>query len=107
MRVTTNNTVETIARALRRAFKLADSPDEIEPIFREAAEGDDDSSGGVKWHGCGGVGIPGAKYHAMTGQTEKSNDVRQARKAAKSYRNKVINRAEYYDAFEKINSLKV
>ncbi len=105
-RINTNNTVETIARALRRAFRLADCPDDIEPVFREAAEGEGDDDG-AKWHGMCPIGIPGAKFHAMTGQTEASNDVRRSRVEGKSYRNKVIDRADYYDSFDKVNSLKM
>ena len=106
MRVNSKKTIQSLARALGRAFKFADCPEDIEPVFREAAEGEGEG-GGVKWHGMGGVGVPEAKYHAMTGQAEATQDVRRSRMDAKNYRNKVIGRAEYYDSFEKYNTLEV
>ena len=77
-----------------------------EPEFREAAEGSGDS-GGAKWHKWAPIGLPGAKFHAMTGQMEKSHDVRRSRAEGRGFRAQVLNRPDYYGSFEKVNSLKM
>lgn len=87
-------------------FNAANDVDHVEPVFNEAAEGEGDG-GGAKWHGWAPIGLPGAKFHAMTGQMEKSHDVRRARAEAKANRNSVLDRADYYDSFDKVNSLKM
>ena len=88
-------------------FNAANDIEHVEPVFNEAAGGEDDG-GGAKWHKWAPIGLPGAKFHAMTGQMEKSHDVRRARAEAKGFRNSVVlDRADYYDAFEKYNSLKM
>ncbi|MEM8833903.1 MAG: hypothetical protein AAGB32_05120 [Pseudomonadota bacterium] len=80
----------------------------VEPVFREAAEGEGSGdSSGVKWHGFNAIGLPGAKYHAMTGQVENSNLVRQARAAGKGFQAQVLDRPDYYGSFEQYNSLKI
>lgn len=84
-------------------FSAANDAEHVEPVFNEAAGGE--SSGGVKWHKMAPIGLPGAKFHAMTGQMEKSHDVRRARAEGKGFRNSVLERADYYDAFEKYNNL--
>ncbi len=80
--------------------------EDIEPIFREAAEGNGDG-GGATYHGWAPIGLPGAKFHAMTGQTEKSHDVRRARKEGRAFRAKVTGRPDYYGSFEKTNNFKM
>ena len=106
-RISTKKAIETIGRALKRAFQTADCPEDIEPVFREAAEGEGDG-GGVKYHGWKPFGLPGAKFHAMTGQSESNNDVRRSRADGKSFRNHtVLNREDYYDSFEQYNNFKI
>ena len=75
----------------------------VEPIFREAAEGSGDDSGGAKWHGWAPIGLPGAKFHAMTGQAENTQLVRQSRAAGKGFQAQVLERPDYYGSFEKYN----
>lgn len=91
---------------LQAFFDAANDVEHVEPVFNEAA-GETDSGGGAKWHGWAPIGLPGAKFHAMTGQMEKSHDVRRARMEGKNFRNEVLQRADYYGAFEKYNSLKM
>ncbi len=87
-------------------FNAANDIDHVEPAFNEAAGGEGDG-GGVKFHGMNPIGIPGAKFHAMTGQMEKSHDVRRARMEGKNFRGTVLDRPDYYGSFEKTNSLKM
>ncbi|MEM6812054.1 MAG: hypothetical protein AAF549_06275 [Pseudomonadota bacterium] len=77
------------------------------PDFEEAAKGSGDSSGGVKWHGFNAIGLPGAKYHAMTGQAENTQLVREARAAGKGFQAQVLDRPDYYGSFETYNTLKI
>ena len=87
-------------------FNAANDLDHVEPVFNDAAGGGDDD-GGVKWHGIIPIGLPGAKFHTMTGQMEKSHDVRRARAEARASRDSVLDRPDYYGSFEKTNSLKM
>ena len=89
---------------LKAFFDAANDEEHIEPVFNDAADGKGESGGGVKWHAKDIIGLPGAKFHAMTGQMESSHDVRRARAEAKNFRNEVLDRAEYYGAFEKYNN---
>jgi len=98
--------VRTLLKRLSRTFVDA-AIHHVEPVFNEAAEGDDGDGGGVKWHGKAPIGIPGAKFHAMTGQTENSNLVRQERAAGREYREQVLDRPDYYGSFEKCNKLQM
>lgn len=81
--------------------------DDIEPVFREAAEGEGDGGGGATYHGWAPIGLPGAKFHAMTGQMEKSHDVRRARAEARNFRSQAMDRPDYYSSFEKTNNFKM
>lgn len=87
-------------------FDAANDAEHVEPVFNDAA-GSGDDGGGAKWHAWAPIGLPGAKFHAMTGQMEKSHDVRRARMEGKSFRNTVLDRADYYGAFEQYNNLKM
>ncbi len=40
-------TIKNLAYALRQAFKFADCPEDIEPVFREAAEGSGEGDGNL------------------------------------------------------------
>lgn len=94
--------VHNLLKRLSRTF-LDAVLDHVEPVFNEAAGGGDDG-GGAKWHGWAPIGLPGAKFHAMTGQMEKSHDVRRARAAGKACSATVMGRPDYYGSFEKTNS---
>ena len=100
------SSLKKIVALSAKSFKNASEhiEEHVEPIFREAAEGEGESGGGAKWHGMGIMGIPGAKFHAMTGQSENTQLIRQSRAAAKGYQNQVLDRADYYDSFEKYNN---
>lgn len=87
-------------------FNAANDVEHVEPAFNEAA-GETDSGGGVKWHAIAPMGLPGPKFHAMTGQMEKSHDVRRARVEAKGARASAMGQPDYYGSFEKINSFKM
>jgi len=102
--------VNAVAKILKRlTLKFLEAAYfHVEPVFKEAAEGEGDGDGGgVKWHGFNAIGLPGAKYHAMTGQVENSNLVRQARAAGKGFQAQVLERPDYYGSFEQYNSLKI
>jgi len=90
--------IKTLGYALWRAFQIADCPEDIEPVFREAAEGGSDS-GGAKWHGWAIRGLPGAKYHTMVGQVETSADVRRQRANNRNFRDSSLGRPDYYRNF--------
>lgn len=83
-------------------FNAANDIDHVEPVFNEAAGGGDD--GGASWHAWAPIGLPGAKFHAMTGQMEKSHDVRRARMEGRNFRGTVMDRPDYYGSFEKTNN---
>lgn len=88
--------------AYRAAVRVLDA--EAKPDFDEAAGLEKRSA---KWHGWAPIGLPGAKFHAMTGQMEKSHDVRRARAAGRAYRAESMGRPAYYDIFAKINNFKM
>jgi len=98
--------LKTLATLIALSFFDAANAVHIEPVFNEAAGGSEDG-GGATWHKWAPIGLPGAKFHAMTGQMEKSHDFRRSRAEAKGFRNTVLDRADYYDSFEKVNSLKM
>ena len=77
----------------------------IEPIFRMVAGLEQNQK--AKWHGWAPIGLPGAKFHAMTGQSEKSHLVRLARKYARAFRDQVLRRPDYYASFDRYNRLKM
>ncbi len=93
--------VQNLLKRLSRTF-LDAVLDHVEPVFNEAAGGGGDS-GGAKWHGWAPIGLPGAKFHAMTGQAENTNLVRQARIAGKACSATTMGRPDYYGSFEKYN----
>jgi len=93
--------VKNLLKRLSRSF-LDAVLDHIEPVFNEAAEGESDG-GGAKWHGWAPIGLPGAKFHAMTGQAENTNLVRQSRAANKGFSAQTMGRPDYYGSFEKYN----
>lgn len=101
------DTVKTMLKRLSRSF-LDAVLDHVEPVFNDAATGGSSGDGGgVQWHGWAAIGLPGAKFHAMTGQAENTNLVRQARAAGKGFSAQVLERPDYYGAFEQYNSLKI
>lgn len=54
-------------------------------------------AGDSKYHGWGIRGLPGAKYHAMTGQAENTHLVRQQRAAGRDFREYVVlQHPDYY-----------
>jgi len=101
-------TVEKVTSLLKRLSRsfLDAVLDHVEPVFNEAASGESDG-GGVKWHGWAPIGLPGAKFHAMTGQAENTNLVRQARVAGKASSATAMGRPDYYGDFDKFNSLTI
>ncbi len=98
--------LKSLATIITLSFFNAVHAIHIEPVFNEAAGGGDDS-GGATWHKWAPIGLPGAKFHAMTGQMEKSHDVRRSRMEARNFRGTVLDRPDYYGSFEKTNSLKM
>ncbi len=100
------NSLQHWAKLTINAFKNASEhlEEHVEPVFREAAEGSGEDGGGVTWHTIDPMGLPGAKFHAMTGQSENTQVIRQNRAAAKGYANQVLDRADYYDSFEQYNN---
>ena len=82
--------------------------DRVEPVFNSAAEGEDSKSPTkVKWHKKNPIGIPVPKFHAMTGQAERTHEVRRSRIESKAGRAAAMGRPDYYGSFEKVNSLKM
>ena len=79
----------------------------IEPLFNEAAEGEGERGGGAKFHGMGPIGIPGAKFHAMTGQAEGTADIRRMRAEGRAFSAEVAGRPDYYSDYANVNSLKM
>lgn len=98
--------VTGMLKRLSRSFVEA-AEDVLPVIFREAAEGGDESGGGAKFHGMAIIGLPGAKFHAMTGQSEGSHEVRRARIEGKAFSQTSLGRPDYYGAFEQYNSLTI
>jgi len=94
--------VQNVLKRLSRSFIDA-VLSHVEPVFNEAASGGDDG-GGASWHGWAPIGLPGAKFHAMTGQAENTNLVRQSRAAGKACSAATMGRPEYYGNFQKYNS---
>jgi len=97
--------VKSLLKRLNRTF-LDAVLDHVEPVFNKAASGGDDS-GGAKWHKWAPIGLPGAKFHAMTGQAENTNLVRQSRIAGKASSATAMGRPDYYGDFDKFNSLTI
>jgi len=100
-------TVKDVVSFFQKTFYIACQNLDILPLFREAASGAGDEDGGTPFHGWAPIGLPGAKFHAMTGQMEKSHDVRRARAEGRAYRAQIMGRPDYYGSFEKCNSLKM
>jgi hypothetical protein len=98
--------LKRLAQRIKISFFDACHALDILPVFREAAGGGE-SSGGLGYHDKTPIGIPGAKFHAMTGQAEKSADVRRQRANDRANRNRVLGRPDYYSNFEKYNNFKV
>lgn len=101
------NVVKNLLKRLSRTF-LDAVLNHVEPVFNEAAEGEDSKSPTkVKWHKKNPIGIPVPKFHAMTGQAERTHEVRRSRIESKAGRAAAMGRPNYYAGFEKINSLKM
>ncbi len=98
--------LKKLGALIKNSFFNACNALEIVPVFYEAAGGGS-SSGGVKYHGKAIIGLPGAKYHAMTGQAENSADVRRTRANGRAHRNQVIGRPAYYSDYDKYNNFTV
>lgn len=96
--------LKSLAAIIALSFFNAVNAVHIEPVFNEAAGDTSGDSGGAKWHAKDIIGIPGAKFHAMTGQAEGSQDVRRARAEGKAFRAQAIDRPDYYGSFEKTNN---
>lgn len=73
------------------------SPERIEFLLSAAGVPEEEAA---KWHGWGIRGLPGAKYHAMLGQIEKTHDIRRQRANARAFRNQIIQRPNYYSSFD-------
>ncbi len=99
------NVVKNLLKRLSRTF-LDAVLNHVEPVFNEAAEGESDSKG-VKWFHKKPIGLPAPKFHAMTGQAERTHEVRRSRIESKMGRAATLGRPDYYAGFEKINSLKM
>ena len=51
----------------------------------------------VSYHGWGIRGLPGAKYHAMNGQSENTHLIRKDRAGGKDFRERVVlQHPDYY-----------
>jgi chitinase len=100
------NQTQSLVSFVKTAFtKASKFIEDIQPVFHQAAFGKMVKR--LSFHGKAIIGLPGAKFHAMTGQVENSHLVRRARAEGRAWRDRVIGRPGYYGAFANFNSLKM